>query len=74
MEKEWVKIFATSDNIKTKWLQSLIEANEIDVVVMNKKDSMLPVGEIEMYVGKEDEEQALMIINNSADENFMDEE
>jgi hypothetical protein len=74
MEKEWVKVFASGDTIKTKWLQSTIEANDIDVVVMNKKDSMLPFGEIELYVDKADEEHALVIINSTSDEDFMDEE
>jgi hypothetical protein len=73
-EKEWVKIFASSNGIKTKWLQSSIEANEIEVVALNKKDSMLPIGEIELYVAKENEEQALLLIKNSNNENFMDEE
>ncbi len=74
MEKEWVKVFASTNTIKTKWLQSTIEANDIDVVVMNKKDSMLPIGEIELYVDKADEEHALTIINSTSDEDFMDEE
>lgn len=74
MEREWVKVFSSSDTIKTKWLQSTIEANDIEVVVMNKKDSMLPIGEMELYVNKADEDHALTIINSTSDEDFMDEE
>jgi len=45
--------------------KQLLEANDIPAVVLNKQDSSLKFGRIELYVAKEVQEQALDILTQS---------
>jgi hypothetical protein len=50
MDKNWVKIYTTSDVYKAELLKGLLIDNEIKAVVINKKDSVYLIGEAELYV------------------------
>jgi hypothetical protein len=68
MEKDWVKIFNSTDEVKVQLMRTLLEANEINSVILNKRDSLFPFGQVELHVSLEDEDTALALINNQ-DEN-----
>lgn len=68
MEKDWVKIFNSTDEVKVQLMRTLLEANEIASVILNKRDSLFPFGQVELHVSLEDEDTALALINNQ-DEN-----
>lgn len=67
MEKDWVKIYATSDVIKAEMVKSFLLENDIHAVVINKKDSSLFIGEVELYVKQEDALKATHLIKNVFD-------
>lgn len=50
MDKNWIKIYTTSDVYKIELLKGLLVDNEIDAVVINKKDSAYLIGFAELYV------------------------
>jgi hypothetical protein len=62
MEKEWVRIFETSDAIKIEISQSLLDESGIDSVIMNKKDSIYNFGEMELYVHRDNVIRSKQII------------
>ncbi len=53
MEKDWVKIFESSDEIKIEMARQILEENSIDSVVINKKDRTYGFGELELYVSRD---------------------
>lgn len=50
MDKNWVKIFSTSESYKAEILKGLLLENNIETVIINKKDSAYLFGELELYV------------------------
>ncbi|MBC8489663.1 MAG: DUF2007 domain-containing protein [Bacteroidetes bacterium] len=50
MDKNWVKIFSTSESYKAEILKGLLLENSIEAVIINKKDSAYLFGELELYV------------------------
>ena len=51
MEKDWVKIYSSSNMQHIELLKALLDENEIESVIINKQDSSYPVfGEMELYV------------------------
>ena len=67
MEKDWVKIYSNSDVIKAEMAKSFLLENNIQSVVINKKDSSLFIGEAELYVKQEDVLKATHLIKNIFD-------
>ena len=67
MEKDWVKIYSTSDVIKAEMAKSLLLENSIQSVIINKKDSSLFIGEAEIYVTQENVLKATHLIKNVFD-------
>ncbi len=68
MEKDWVKVYSTSDVIKAEMAKSLLQENNIQAVVLNKRDSsLLVIGEAEVYVKQEDVLNATHLIKNAFD-------
>jgi len=68
MEKDWVKIFASTDFYKAEMVKQLLIGYEIDTVLLNKQDSPYGIfGEVEVYIHKEDFSRAieLMIQNET---------
>jgi len=68
MEKDWVKVYSSSDVIKAEIVKSSLLENNIQAVVINKRDSsLLVIGEAEVYVKKEDVLMATHLIKNVLD-------
>lgn len=54
MDKNWVSIFNTPEIFKAELAKGLLEENEIECVLINKKDSFYHFGEIELFVKRDD--------------------
>ena len=50
MEKDWVRIFGYTDEVKCEMARQILEDEEIESVIINKKDRAYGFGEIELYV------------------------
>ena len=62
MDKDWVKIFSTPVIYKAELMRGLLEENEINAVIVNKKDSAYLFGDVELYVTNDDAVKAKHII------------
>ena len=66
MEKNWVKIFTSSNFYRAEIIKQALTGNHIDAVLLNKQaSSHQSFGDIEVYVHQEDFSRAieLMILN-----------
>ena len=50
MDTQWVKIFATDSPIEAEMVTALLSEHGIEAVNLSKKDSTYLVGELEIYV------------------------
>jgi hypothetical protein len=64
MEKDWVRIFKASSEPQVTIACQVLHENGIASVVMNKKDQSFLFGMVELYVSKEDEERAKLILKD----------
>ena len=55
MEKNWVKIFITSNPVEAELTKQMLAENEVTAVVMNKQDSSYQFGQVELYVHESQE-------------------
>jgi hypothetical protein len=62
VEKEWVKIFGYTEEIKCEMARQILEDEGIDSVVLNKKDRAYQFGEIELYVMRDNVIRAKRIL------------
>ncbi|WP_428327745.1 putative signal transducing protein [Mucilaginibacter sp.] len=63
MEKNWVRIFTSSNYFRSEMVKQALEGNHIDAVLLNKQDSSHRVfGNIEVYVHQRDFSNAIEII------------
>lgn len=62
MNKDWIKIYSTGVAYKAEILKGLLIENNIDAVIINKKDSSYGFGELELYVNADDVVKAKHII------------
>lgn len=53
MEKGWAKIWASSDEIRSEIAKQVLEDNDIEAIIINKKDSFYMFGDIEIYVSQD---------------------
>ncbi len=63
MDKNWIKIYSTGVSYKAELLKGLLLENEIEAVIINKKDSAYLFGELELYVQLDDVIKAKHILN-----------
>ena len=65
MEKDWVKIYSTTNPMEAAILVSMLQENDIDAVEMNKIDSSYTVfGRAEIYCRNEQAMWATQLIEN----------
>ncbi|MGY8987143.1 MAG: putative signal transducing protein [Flavobacteriales bacterium] len=70
MEKNWTKIFVSTNPNLVDLLVILLEEKEITAVSINKKDSSYTIfGNIELYVKDTDMEESKEIINSYNERN-----
>ncbi len=63
MEKNWVRIFTSSNYYKSEMIKQALAGNHIDSVLLNKQDSSYPTfGDIEVYVHQENFSDAIEIL------------
>jgi hypothetical protein len=66
MEKNWVKVFTSSNYYQSEIVKQMLTGNSIDAVLLNRQaSSHQNFGEIEVYVHQDDFSQAIemMILN-----------
>ncbi len=69
MEKNWVKIYTSSNYIQSEIVKQVLVEHQIDAVLLNKQDSShRAFGNIEVYIHQEQFGQAveLLIANQIA--------
>jgi len=49
MEKNWVKIYESDKEVKIEMARQMLEDNDIESVIINKKDRSYGFGEFELY-------------------------
>ncbi|HPC97530.1 MAG TPA: DUF2007 domain-containing protein [Bacteroidales bacterium] len=64
MEKEWAKVFESSEDIKIEIARILLEENDIESVIINKKDRSYRFGENELYVHRDNVIKAKQLLKN----------
>jgi hypothetical protein len=67
VEKDWVKIFETPDELNVEIARQVLEDNGIEAVVFNKKDRAYLFGEMELYVNRDSVIKAKVIIKDFID-------
>jgi type III secretory pathway lipoprotein EscJ len=66
MEKNWVRVFTSTNFYRSEIVKQVLTEHQIDAVLLNKQDSShRTFGNIEVYVHKEDFSHAIeiMILN-----------
>jgi hypothetical protein len=63
MDENWEMVFSSATLYRVEMIKSLLEEENIDSVIINKKDSAYNFGEIELYVKREDILVTKVIIN-----------
>jgi len=62
---EWVKLKGFSTIANATYFKHLLKSAKIQSVVINDKDSVFLLGEVEIFVTKEDHDKAIKIINDA---------
>jgi hypothetical protein len=58
MEKGWNIVYRTNKQYLADMVKTMLKDNNIESVIINKKDSVYLIGELEVYVREEDKEKA----------------
>ena len=62
MQKNWIKIYSSNNPIEVEIIKQMLEEQNITSVIMNTQDSahnMSFGGKIDLYILKEDSEEAI---------------
>ena len=62
MEQRWTNIYTSTNFYQAEILRQALEANGIDAVLLNKKDSSYQFGEVQVMVPTDDVAAATEII------------
>ncbi|MBS4014571.1 MAG: DUF2007 domain-containing protein [Bacteroidetes bacterium] len=62
MNDNWEKVYTSTFEHKVEIVKAVLENNDIESIILNKKDSFYLMGEIELYVSKDDVIRAITII------------
>lgn len=68
MSSDWEKIYASTHLQQVEIRKALLAQNNIQGVIINKKDSLYNFGEIELFVNRSDVLKAIQIINKFSGE------
>lgn len=64
----WTLVYSSNQLYKVELKRQLLEENDIQAIIVNKKDSAYLFGDIELYVSVEDAFQARQLILKSEGE------
>ena len=53
MEKDWVMIYSATDELLIEMAKQILEENQIEAVILNKKDRTYLLGDLELYVNRD---------------------
>ena len=62
MKEQNTSVYTTDKIHQSEIIRSLLEQNGIEPFILNKRDSMYPIGYIEVFVSEENAEDARKII------------
>jgi len=62
MEKGWDIVYRTNKQYLADMVKTMLNDNNIESVIINKKDSVYLIGELEVYVREEEKEKAMVLI------------
>jgi len=66
----WINIYSGKEEYQAKVIKSLLEQNDLNPVILDKKDDEFRIGYAEVYVAPEEAEKAQQIIKeNQVSEN-----
>ena len=65
MDKGWIKVYTSADFFKTEMLRQLLEENEVEAVLLNKKDSSYQFGEVQIMVPESEFAKAIALITQN---------
>lgn len=68
MDKDWRLVYSTDKVYEAEMIRGFLESAGLDSIVLNRRDSSFLLGDIDIYVSPEQEEQALSIIKNTGNE------
>ena len=69
MEKDWELLLSTNLPQEAELIKNLLEHNDIDSIILNKKDSFyVSIGEVELYVKRDDLIKAKFVLDNNTNE------
>jgi hypothetical protein len=65
MEKDWVCVYRTEQGFQAEIAKEILENEEIDCVVLNEHDSVIPsIGELEVWVHQDFEVTATELLKD----------
>ena len=65
MEKDWVCVYHTEQNFQAEIAREILENEEIDCVLINEHDSVIPsIGELEVWVHQDFEVKATELLKD----------
>jgi len=62
MEKDWVKIYTSSNFYRAEIIKQALIENDIEAVLLNKQLSGYNIGSVEVYIHQQDFSKAIEII------------
>lgn len=62
MEKDWVKIYTSSNFYRAEIIKQMLIENDIEAVLLNKQLSGYNIGSVEVYIHQQDFSKAIEII------------
>jgi hypothetical protein len=65
MDDNWKMVFSSNSAFEIELLVAVLKENQIESVVINKKDSMYLIGSIELYVDQSQAERALELVKEN---------
>ncbi len=69
MEADWVKVHSSNDRLRSQFLRSLLIEHGIEAVLLDQQDSFyLSIGEVHLYVNRDDAMKARNIIDKVQEE------
>lgn len=62
MENDWVAVFNTTQPYRAEMAKQVLEQNDIEAVLLNKRDSFYHVGDVEVHVKQNNVIKAKIIL------------
>ncbi len=62
MDSNWVKAYSSSDFLRAELIRQLLVENDIEAVILNKKDSSYHFGEVQIWTAEADAQAAKALI------------